>query len=97
MEDELKQAWKEAFSIQSSPENAVFTYIGDLEEPDGWIYRFYRDQNGKYWFQCYIKNGSVTKTLHEWVHGKPEKEWWLEKTEAEEGEDYEQEQSEQTE
>lgn len=72
MKSELQTAKKEAFSIQSSPENSVFTYIGDVESEDGWIYRFYKDQNGKYWFQCYIKNGGIIKTLHECVHGKPE-------------------------
>lgn len=69
--DELTKARNNAFSIQSAPEDASFIYIGDVTE-DGWIYRYYRDCEGNYWFRTYVITERGAVTLHEYVHGTKE-------------------------
>lgn len=70
---ELKTALKNAFSIQSMPEDRQKEFIGTVEQEDGWIYRFFRDQEGDYWFDIWIRKNGDIMTLSEAVSGKREK------------------------
>lgn len=67
---ELKEAWKNAFSIQSMPEGRNPVFIGEVEESDGWIYKFYKDQQNDYWFDTLIRKDGEVMTLHQAVRGK---------------------------
>lgn len=67
---ELKKAQANAFSIQSMPEGRSPVFIGKVEQPDGWIYKFYKDQNNDYWFDTLIRKDGKVMTLHEAVRGK---------------------------
>lgn len=68
--EELKEARENAFSIQSIPEGRIPKYIGSIEREDDWIYEFYKDQTGAYWFETLVRKNGQVITLHEAVHGK---------------------------
>ena len=67
---ELETAWKSAFSIQSKTEDRTVSNIGTVEQDDGWIYRFFKDNEGEYWFDIWIRKGGEVITLEESVFGK---------------------------
>lgn len=67
---ELETAWKNAFSIQSMPEDRSAGFIGTVEQDDGWVYRFFKDNEGDYWFDIWIRKGGDAMTLSESVSGK---------------------------
>lgn len=63
---ELKEAWEKAYSIQSMPEGRTPTFIGAIEKT--YIYEFYKDQMGDYWFKTFVRKDGQVITLHEAVH-----------------------------
>lgn len=67
--NELEYAYKNAFSIQSMPEGRTTEFIGTIDKTD-YIYEFYKDQTGDYWFKTYVRKDGQVMTLHEAVHGK---------------------------
>lgn len=67
--NELEYAYKNAFSIQSMPEGCIIEFIGAIDKAD-YIYEFYKDQTGEYWFETYVRKDGQVITLHEAVHGK---------------------------
>lgn len=67
--EELKEAWEKAYSIQSMPEGRTIEFIGAIDKTD-YIYEFYKDQTGEYWFETYVRKDGQIITLHEAVHGK---------------------------
>lgn len=66
--DELEHAYKNAFSIQSIPEGRTIEFVGAIEKT--YIYDFYKDQTGAYWFKTLVRKNGQVITLHEAVHGK---------------------------
>ena len=52
------------------PEGRKTSFIGTVEQDDGWIYRFFKDDEGEYWFDIWIRKDGEVMTLGESVSGK---------------------------
>lgn len=67
---ELKEAWDKAFSMESMPGERSADLIETIEK-ENWLYDFYKDNTGAYWFKLRIRqtDGEIV-TLDEAVFGK---------------------------
>lgn len=69
-EEEIKEAWKNARSIESKTEEDGYPeYIGELRKRNR-IYRLYKSENGKYWYATRICIGDQEMSEYEAIFGK---------------------------
>lgn len=55
MTDQLHEAWENAFTIESMPENRkIVSRIGEITGE--YIYEFFQDNAGDYWFKTKFKD-----------------------------------------
>lgn len=69
MEKELEEAWEQARSIESKPEELQAEKIGECESGRR-IYVFYRDNAGAYWFENKIKTEKGNVPEYEAIFGR---------------------------
>ena len=68
-EEELKAAWEEARSVESIKEDdGRLEYIGEIRKKDR-IYRFFRSDNGKYWYSTRICTRNQELSEYEAIFG----------------------------
>lgn len=72
-DEELKIAWEEARSIESiKEEDGRPEYIGEIQKKNR-IYRFYKSENGKYWYATRICIGIQEMSEYEAIFGRRKK------------------------
>lgn len=72
-DEELKIAWEEARSIESiKEEDSRPEYIGEIRKKDR-IYRFFRSDNGKYWYSTRICARNQELNEYEAIFGRRKK------------------------
>ena len=72
-DEELKIAWEEARSIESiKEEDGRPEYIGEIKKKNR-IYRFYKSENGKYWYVTRICIGAQEMSEYEAIFGRRKK------------------------
>lgn len=72
-EEELKAAWEEARSVESIKEDdGRLEYIGEIRKKDR-IYRFFRSDNGKYWYSTRICARNRELSEYEAIFGRKKK------------------------
>lgn len=71
--EELKSAWEEARSVESIKEDdGRLEYIGEIRKKDR-IYRFFRSDNGKYWYSTRICARNRELSEYEAIFGRKKK------------------------
>ncbi|OYO84337.1 hypothetical protein CG709_15300 [Lachnotalea glycerini] len=65
---EFEVARKEAFSIKGS--SSGMRYIGAVEYKDGNVNKFFKDENGDYWFESWRRVNDKLITEEEYIFGK---------------------------
>lgn len=72
-EEMLDTAWAEARSIESiKEEDGRPEYIGEIQKKNR-IYRFYKSENGKYWYATRICIGAQEMSEYEAIFGRRKK------------------------
>mgnify|MGYP005762709097 CR=1 FL=1 len=72
-EEELEKAWEEARSIESTKEDdGRMEYIGEIRKRNR-IYRFFRSDNGKYWYSTRICTKNQELSEYEAIFGRKKK------------------------
>lgn len=61
MEEKLEEARKNAFTIESMPPDRRTERIGEITG-EYFIYEFFQDNHGEYWFKTKYLNGEYTGT-----------------------------------
>ena len=68
--DELKKACQEGHTIESMPKNRKMEPVGEVKGSRGFIYQFYKDDVGEYWFEIYVKRDGKLVKLGESIFEK---------------------------
>lgn len=77
MQRELQIAWENARSIESSEiHRSQMQKIGAVQKEDR-QYIFFKDTQGRYWYETQIKGPSGYQTEYEHIFGKRERRRWI--------------------
>ena len=71
--NELEEAWKDAYTIDSMPAGRRIEPAGEKQGPRDYIYKLYKYDRGEYWFEIYVERDGKRITLDEAVFGKRRK------------------------